>query len=39
MLLDYSGLVAVQNELDEIARTEGGHIDGWGTFGNAIGNG
>lgn len=34
MLLDYDALIAVQSELDTIARRFEGYIDGWGTFGN-----
>ena len=35
MLLDYDALIAVQSELDSVARPHNGYIDGWGTFGNA----
>ncbi len=35
MVPDYDALLAVQHELDEIAKPCGGWSDGWGTFGNA----
>ena len=35
MLLQYDAIMAVQAQLDEIARPLGGYADGWGTFGNA----
>ncbi len=34
MMLTLEGVLAFQKELDDIARPLGGHIDGWGTFGN-----
>jgi regulator of RNase E activity RraB len=35
MLLDYDLLISAQAELDAVARSHEGYIDGWGTFGNA----
>ena len=35
MLAEYDAIIAVQAELDAIARPLGGYADGWGTFGNA----
>ncbi len=35
MLAEYDAIIAVQAELDAMARPLGGHADGWGTFGNA----
>jgi Regulator of ribonuclease activity B len=35
MVLTYDEVVAAQRELNDLARPYGGHIDGWGTFGNA----
>lgn len=35
MVPDYDALLAVQRELDGIAKPWGGWSDGWGTFGNA----
>lgn len=35
MLLDYDLLSSAQTELDVLARSYEGYIDGWGTFGNA----
>jgi regulator of RNase E activity RraB len=35
MQLDYMTIVAVQRELDEIARPLGCYVDGWSTWGNA----
>ncbi len=32
---DYSAIVAIQEELDRIARPFGGYSDGWGSFGNS----
>jgi pterin-4a-carbinolamine dehydratase len=34
MLADHAAIVACQAELDALGRAEGGHADGWGTFGN-----
>jgi hypothetical protein len=34
----YAVVVAIENELDAIAREFGGHIDGFGTFGNEVKN-
>ena len=34
MVPTYDAIIATQAELDAIARPLGGHIDGWGTFGN-----
>jgi hypothetical protein len=34
MLATYDGVVAVQAQLDDLARPHGGNCDGWGTFGN-----
>jgi regulator of RNase E activity RraB len=34
MLLTYEAVIAIQEELDRLARPFGGHIDGWGSFGN-----
>lgn len=34
MALKYEDIMAVQAQLDEIARPLGGYSDGWGTFGN-----
>ena len=36
MLLDYDALIATQAQLDAIAKLHHSHIDGWGTFGNAL---
>ncbi len=36
MVPDYNALIAVQVELDRIARPFGAFADGWGTFGNAV---
>ena len=35
MLAEYDAIIAVQAELNAIARTLGAYADGWGTFGNA----
>ena len=35
MLAEYDAIIAVQAELDAIARPFGAYVDGWGTFGNA----
>ena len=35
MILTYDAVIAVQLELDAIARPIGAYSDGWGTFGNA----
>ena len=35
MVPEYSALLSVQRELDDIAQPFGGWSDGWGTFGNA----
>jgi len=35
MLAEYDAIIAVQAELDAIARPLGGYADGWGAFGNA----
>jgi hypothetical protein len=35
MLATYTGVIEAQRELNELSRCFGGHIDGWGTFGNA----
>lgn len=34
MLLTYDAVIAIQKELDQVAIPFGGHIDGWGSFGN-----
>jgi regulator of RNase E activity RraB len=35
MVAEYDAIIAVQAELDAIARPLGAYVDGWGTFGNA----
>ena len=35
MLAEYDAIIAVQAELNAIARPPGAYTDGWGTFGNA----
>ena len=35
MLAEYDAIIAVQAELDAMARPLGGYADGWGAFGNA----
>jgi hypothetical protein len=35
MLATYDGVIAAQEELEQLARPHGGCIDGWGTFGNS----
>jgi hypothetical protein len=35
MVPSYEALLAAQAELDELARSVGGYVDGWGSFGNA----
>jgi len=37
MLATYDGVIAAQQELDDVSRQHGGHCDGWGTFGNRQG--
>lgn len=34
MVATHDGVIAVQQELDELAKPFGGTTDGWGTFGN-----
>jgi regulator of RNase E activity RraB len=34
MLATYEGVLAIQEELYELGAEFGGHLDGWGTFGN-----
>ena len=34
MVATYDGVIAVQEELAELAMPFGGHPDGWGSFGN-----
>lgn len=34
MVATYDSVVACQRELDTLAKPLGGHVDGWGTFGN-----
>jgi hypothetical protein len=35
MLATYDGVVSVQAQLNELAKSHGGTTDGWGTFGNS----
>jgi hypothetical protein len=35
----YDNVVRSEQQLDEIAREHGGHADGFGSFGNALGDG
>ncbi len=35
MMLSHHAVLAMQAELDTLAKPLGGHSDGWGTFGNA----
>ena len=35
MVLTYDAIIAVQSELDGIAKPLDAYVDGWGTFGNA----
>ena len=39
MLATHGGVIAVQDELADLARPFGGRSDGWGTFGNRAGAG
>lgn len=34
ILATYDGVVAAQDDLDDLSKPHGGHCDGWGTFGN-----
>jgi regulator of RNase E activity RraB len=34
MVPDYDAILAIQLELAELSKPVGGHLDGWGTFGN-----
>lgn len=34
MLATYDGVIAIQEELADLAKPFGGHPDGWGSFGN-----
>ncbi len=34
MLATHGGVIAAQEELDDLSKPHGGHSDGWGTFGN-----
>ncbi len=35
MMLTHHAVLAMQEEVDRLAKLLGGYIDGWGTFGNA----
>jgi len=35
MMLSHPAVLAIQQELDTLAKPFDGHADGWGTFGNA----